>query len=70
MESAQSWEFQQRSLQADNQNFWMVLGPLSFSLIYILILLMLHYLIHHKHRWGWHGAGDTKQEPSQLRMLL
>jgi uncharacterized protein YqfB (UPF0267 family) len=30
---------------------------------------MLHYLIHHKHRRGWHREGETKQELSQLRML-
>jgi hypothetical protein len=31
---------------------------------------MMHYLIHHKHRRGWHREGETKQELSQLRMLL
>jgi hypothetical protein len=46
----------------------MVFGPLNSSLIYILILLMLHYLIHHKQRRGWHREGKIKQELSQLRM--
>jgi hypothetical protein len=44
MESASSREFQQRSLPSDNQNFWAVLGPLSSSLIYSLMSVMMHYL--------------------------
>jgi hypothetical protein len=28
------------------------------------------YLLHHKHQWGWHGEGKTKQELSQLRMFV
>jgi hypothetical protein len=68
MESAPSWEFQ-RSIPADDQNLWTVLGPLSSILICILTSLMMDYLIHHKFRRCWRKEDGIKQRIIELRLL-
>jgi hypothetical protein len=70
MEPTPSCEFHGRNLPEDDQNFWTTLGPLSTSLISILISLMIHCIIYYKHLRGWHREDETEQKLSQLRMLV
>jgi hypothetical protein len=69
LESAPSWEFQQRSLPANKQNLWTARLMLSSSIMYILISLMMEYLIRHIYR-RWLRRESAAEQLSHLRILL
>jgi hypothetical protein len=65
-EYALSWEFQWRRLSEHMENFWMILGPTTLSLVMILLCLTVYrQFIRVSYR-----QDDTTQEPSQPRVLL
>jgi hypothetical protein len=70
MESVPCWEFQCKNSPEDQQNFREILAYLFCSLISFLISFMVYHLYYRNLRQGWYREDETKQELSQLKMLL